>query len=63
MTAEALAAWVAVAGTMGTCGAVIFRTGRRDGKIDAVLEGVQKTQADQLELIKDHEARLRAGKL
>jgi len=56
VTAEALAAWTAVAGTLATCGGVLWRSGRRDGKIDQVLEQLT-------ELTKDHEARLRAGKL
>ena len=52
-----MSAWVAavaaLAALIGTCGGVLWSGGRRDGKIDAILEQLAS-------ITQDHETRLRA---
>jgi len=53
MSAGWISALVAIAMMLGTFAAILWRGGRRDGKIDAVLEELTKIAGD-------HETRLRA---
>jgi hypothetical protein len=53
MTAGWAGALVAIAVMAGTFAGILWRGGRRDGKIDAVLEELAKISVD-------HETRLRA---